>query len=101
MRSRQTARNVQLRLLTTRSRSAADAGREPPEGEPMTGRFKSFLFLFATIAFVLTLNLASYAEASRALITQKIDESQLVTLAGNTRPEANAVNDRGPVSADL
>ncbi|MGA2410217.1 MAG: protease pro-enzyme activation domain-containing protein, partial [Candidatus Binataceae bacterium] len=35
------------------------------------------------------------------LITQKIDESNLVTLAGNTRPEANAQNDRGPVASDF
>jgi subtilase family serine protease len=31
------------------------------------------------------------------LITRSIDESQLVRLWGNTRPEANAKNDRGPV----
>jgi len=43
-----------------------------------------------------TFNVASNAEAKRALITQKIDESQLTTLAGNTRPEVNALNDRGP-----
>ena len=67
----------------------------------MTGRFKSVLFLLAAVAFVLTFNLASNAEAKRALITQKIDESQLTTLAGNTRPEANILNDRGPVSPDL
>src|SRR5271157_6031649 len=67
----------------------------------MTGRFKSVLFLFAAVAFVLTFNLASNAEAKRALVTQKIDESQLTTLLGNTRSEANALNDRGPVSADL
>jgi subtilase family serine protease len=29
------------------------------------------------------------------LITQPIDDTQLVTLAGNTRPEANAAHDRG------
>src|SRR5271169_2043968 len=67
----------------------------------MTGRFKTVLLLSAAVAFVLTFNLASNAEAKRALITQKIDESQLTTLLGNTRPEANALNDRGPVSADL
>ncbi|MGO9455261.1 MAG: protease pro-enzyme activation domain-containing protein [Candidatus Binataceae bacterium] len=37
----------------------------------------------------------------RALITQRIDESRLVTLSGNTRPEANAQNDRGPVADDF
>src|SRR5580700_884393 len=31
------------------------------------------------------------------LITEKVDESRLVTLPGNTRPEANARNDRGRV----
>jgi subtilase family serine protease len=36
-----------------------------------------------------------------ALIHQSIDESQLVTLGGNTRPEANAQNDLGAVSDDL
>jgi subtilase family serine protease len=31
----------------------------------------------------------------RSLITESIDETRLVTLVGNTRPEANAKNDRG------
>lgn len=44
---------------------------------------------------------AEAASAARALITQKISESDTVTLAGNTRPEANAANDRGPVAADF
>jgi hypothetical protein len=34
-------------------------------------------------------------------ITQPIDESKLVTLAGNTRPEANSRNDLGPAGYDL
>ena len=38
---------------------------------------------------------------SRALITQKIDETHRVPLAGNTRPEANAWNDRGAVAGEL
>ena len=64
-------------------------------------RFKSVLFPFAAFAFVITFNLASNAQDKRALVTQEIDETQLTTLVGNTRPEANAVNDRGPVSPDL
>jgi subtilase family serine protease len=44
---------------------------------------------------------AEAASAARALITEKISESDTVTLAGNTRPEANAANDRGPVAADF
>lgn len=38
---------------------------------------------------------------SRALIHDKIDGARLVTLAGNTRPEANADNDAGEVSDSL
>lgn len=41
------------------------------------------------------------ASQTRRLITQPIDEGSLVTLPGNTRPEANATNDRGPVSDDF
>ena len=37
----------------------------------------------------------------RALITEAINESTLVTLAGNTRPEATAANDRGAVADSL
>lgn len=36
--------------------------------------------------------------AAAPLITHPIDERVLVTLAGNTRPEANTANDRGPVA---
>jgi len=34
----------------------------------------------------------------RPLITEHVDESRLITLAGNQRPEARAENDRGPVA---
>ena len=37
----------------------------------------------------------------RAVITETINESKLVTLAGNTRPEATAANDRGAVADSL
>jgi sugar lactone lactonase YvrE len=37
----------------------------------------------------------------RAVITQALDEGRLVTLVGNTRPEANRKNDLGPVSDGL
>src|SRR5664279_4812777 len=59
------------------------------------------LFALTVVAFVTTFNLASNAQAKRLLVTQKIDNSQLTTLVGNVRPEANALNDRGPVSTDL
>jgi subtilase family serine protease len=37
----------------------------------------------------------------RALVTTPIDDTRLVTLAGNTRPEATAANDRGAVADTL
>ncbi|HTC01815.1 MAG TPA: protease pro-enzyme activation domain-containing protein, partial [Xanthobacteraceae bacterium] len=42
------------------------------------------------------------ATPAQPLITQSINDSDLVTLAGNTRPEAkNPGNDRGPVADDM
>ena len=38
------------------------------------------------------------ASASRPMITQPITETNLARLAGSTRPEANAANDRGIVA---
>jgi subtilase family serine protease len=65
-------------------------------------------FSATAVAFVFTLGVASYLRAAvnagqgtRALITQKIDESKLVALKGNTHPEANAMNDRGAVADDF
>jgi hypothetical protein len=51
----------------------------------------------------LTIGNSALAESyvKRALITREIDEPQLVTLKGNTRPEANAQNDLGAVADDF
>ena len=38
---------------------------------------------------------------TRPLITESIDEGKLITLNGNTHPEANSANDRGPVADDF
>jgi subtilase family serine protease len=40
-------------------------------------------------------------QSGRELISERTDLAKLVTLAGNTRGEANAQNDRGAVSDDL
>jgi subtilase family serine protease len=53
------------------------------------------------IALVFPLNLIPQSRGSRALITQPIDESVLHRLSGNTRAEANAENDAGPVADSL
>jgi subtilase family serine protease len=55
----------------------------------LSGALRSF-------ALTMALGLGAYAQAP-VLITQPIEESNLVTLAGNLRPEANAANDRGAV----
>jgi subtilase family serine protease len=49
---------------------------------------------------VLALGIGACAE-THALITQPINEQYLVTLGGNTRPEANAANDLGRVTESL
>ncbi len=65
--------------------------------------FTSTLTLLAVVA-MLTAGIAaaqSVAPLARTVITQQIDEGNLVTLGGNTRPEANAQNDRGAVAGDF
>lgn len=41
---------------------------------------------------------ASASVSTRVLITEPVDSTRLVTLVGNTRPEANSRNDRGRVA---
>jgi subtilase family serine protease len=54
------------------------------------------------IAVILTGSVNALAGATTdRLIAQQIDESNLVTLSGNTRPELAAAVDRGAVSDDL
>jgi subtilase family serine protease len=58
----------------------------------------SVVLAVAAIALALSSRYASHvlgASNRHVLITQPIDESQLVRLVRNTRPEANAKNDRG------
>ena len=59
---------------------------------------------FAAITFASASQITQHHQArdigqrARVLITETIDENKLVTLRGNTRPEAlEAANDRGPV----
>jgi subtilase family serine protease len=65
----------------------------------MSERFRTFVRL----GFALALPVALHAQErpGRALITQKIDEGRLTRLAGNTRSEARAENDRGRVADSL
>lgn len=54
----------------------------------------SILFPFLSIAPLV-------AQTAPTLITEPVNNTQLVILAANTRPEANATNDRGRVSDDF
>jgi subtilase family serine protease len=55
--------------------------------------------LVGLLAFALVVSSAPIAKAQNATprITESVDETKLVVLRGNTRPEANGQNDRGPV----
>jgi subtilase family serine protease len=50
---------------------------------------------------MLTSYSGAFAQATGALITKPVLESSLVTLSGNTHPEANSANDRGRVDDGL
>ena len=60
------------------------------------------LYILSSCAILLltcsAIALRSQTRSARALIRETLDESKLVTLAGNTHPEATAENDLGPVA---
>ena len=57
--------------------------------------------LLGSTALLCSSGLTAQSFTPTTRIVDKIDESQLVTLKGNTHPYANAKNDRGRVSPDL
>jgi Pro-kumamolisin, activation domain len=61
------------------------------------------MLICATLAVAITgyWQAAAAQSAPRPLITEAVSDTRLVTLGGNTRPEANATNDRGAVAADF
>jgi hypothetical protein len=57
------------------------------------------LAVLACLSLLLLVAASARAQSGQhVLITQNVDESKLFTLAGNTRAEAQAKNDRGPVA---
>ncbi len=66
---------------------------------PRPSRVLARAFILAGIACVAPL--AAIAGESQARIRGPIEDAQRVTLPGNTRPEANAHNDLGPVEESL
>ncbi len=71
----------------------------------MISRFRFALFpgvalaAACTLYFVSSARPAEAAPQERAVLSRRVDDSGFLTLRGNTRPEANAENDRGPVPA--
>ena len=62
--------------------------------------------VFAVLAHVFAFETSAYAQLpagppARPMITDLVDEANLAPLSGNTRPEANAANDRGRVADSL
>src|SRR6202451_2333637 len=64
-------------------------------------RIPAIALSFAFILSVTAGSALAETKHSRALITSAVNENSRVTLEGNTRPEANAKNDRGLVADDL
>jgi subtilase family serine protease len=65
-------------------------------------RSAAVLFLNCFVLFYATAIAQPAADSPRPILTEPIDESQLVTLAGNTTAAALSVrNDRGPVADSL
>src|SRR5712664_3478072 len=63
-----------------------------------------FFSIVVLAALVLSPSVSAQVESglhARPRITQGIDETNRVALAGNTRPEARAANDRGAVAKDF
>jgi subtilase family serine protease len=75
--------------------------RRASKSSPMRSARSVILALSLALAALLGFAPATRAQAVRQLVTQPIDERQSVELEGNTRPEANADNDRGPVADTL
>ncbi len=69
---------------------------------PLSGLSLSVCLLAVFASLLLLVGPMAHAQNGRPiLITQNVDDSKLVTLAGNTRPEANKQNDRGSVADGL
>ena len=63
--------------------------------------YVTFSCVILLLGCSVTLMSQTAGRSAQALIHESVDETKLVTLAGNTRPEATAENDLGPVSDGL
>lgn len=67
----------------------------------MRASLKTRRWISATICTLIAGAPALFGQTARTLITVPINNAKLITLAGNTRPEANSRNDRGAVADDF
>ncbi len=71
----------------------------------MRQKFNLGLVVLTVLVVLAAMSLAFPVQAqvnnARAVITQGVDEGNLVTLRGSTRPEATAANDRGVLANDF
>lgn len=65
------------------------------------GKSRVVLGCALTFAFAVAAAGAPQGSARQSAITEKLDETRMVRLVGNVRPEANAQNDRGAVGDSL
>lgn len=68
---------------------------------PRTLLCRSLFPVFIFTCLLPTLIEAQAVSTARPLIVERVDENSLTTLKGNTRPEARAQYDRGPVAASM
>ena len=64
-------------------------------------KIRMLAFCLAVLLTTATCGFTASAQAKRPLVSQVVDEVQLVTLLGNTRAEVKPSNDRGPVADTL
>src|SRR5580658_4974209 len=92
------------------ARKLVYSNQSTSRGSPMSKNFRATSFLMRglcccalmmDLTSALVAQTAGTAPPARVLITQSVDSARLYTLAGNTRPEANAQNDRGKVPDTL
>ena len=62
---------------------------------------RSASLMLAVAAMVFSVTLTAKAENKRQLVNSRIDDNVTVALAGDTRPEAKAENDRGAVDREM
>jgi len=67
----------------------------------MSSLLKTLGLFFVILGALFGISRPAASQGARPLTSRNIDEGKLVRLPGNTRPEANAANDRGALAAEF